>query len=254
MALKLEEIKEKPPIIMVYGEGGLGKSTMGALAPKPIFIYTEDGLCAIKAPRLEKATSYKMFLSQLEQIATEEHDYKTLVIDSVDWLEPLIWSQLCAESNVRNINLALGGYGKGYGASADLFREYTQALDYIRDTRNMMILQIAHAQVKRYENPETEAYDRYQIKLHDKASDVLYEHADFVFFLNTYVTTKKEELGGFTKERKRAIGSSERILYTSERPTARAKARYKIQPEIIFDEQGNYWKTIMDAVPYFNQQ
>lgn len=253
MALKLETKISKPPRILIYGESGLGKSTFGSLAPNPVFIQIEDGLDAMDVQTFEKVENYDMLISQLEQVATEEHDFKTLVIDSIDWLESIIWNQVCLESNVKNINSALGGYGKGYSAAVDFFREYLDALDFLRNKKNMMIIQIAHANVKKYENPDTDAYDRYQVKLQDKASDLFFEYSDIVLFLNTFITTKKED-AGFSKDRKRAVGSNERILYTSDRPTARAKSRYDLPAEIIFDEQGEYWKTIMDAVPYFQQQ
>ncbi|MDR0869400.1 MAG: ATP-binding protein [Planctomycetaceae bacterium] len=35
---------QAPPRLLIYGTEGIGKSTFGASAPKPIFIPTEDGL------------------------------------------------------------------------------------------------------------------------------------------------------------------------------------------------------------------
>ena len=143
---------------------------------------------------------------------------------------------MCKKNHVNAIDDI--GYGKGYSMALEYWREYLGALNYLRDTKGMIIIEIAHAEIKRFENPETDAYDRYNIKLHKKAGELILEHSDIVLFANYFVGVKKED-GGFNKERKRAIGSGERILYTTERPAATAKNRYDLPQEIPFDREGN---------------
>ena len=48
----------KPPRLLVFGTEGIGKSTFGSGAPKPVFIQTEDGLDDIECDRFPLATSY----------------------------------------------------------------------------------------------------------------------------------------------------------------------------------------------------
>jgi len=247
--LSLQTKINKPPRIILYGVHGLGKSTFGSLAPKPVFIQTEDGLDTIDCPAFPLAKTYGEVMQYIEELATQDHDFKTVVIDSVDWLEPLIWQQVCDEQNVKSINDI--GYGRGFGFALDIWAQYIDALNYLRNEKDMMIIQLAHSHVKRYENPETDAYDRYEMKLHVKAAGKLMEHSDIVMFGNYYTAVKKEKDG--MKERKRAIGSGERILYTSERPSATAKNRYNLPSEIPFDMEGQYWNTIADCIPYYKQ-
>lgn len=240
--------KPKPPRIIIYGPAGIGKSTFGALAPEPVFIQTEDGLDAIEVPAFPLCKTYGEVLDHLGHLCAEDHGYTTLIVDSIDWLERLIWSQLCSEKNVKNLEDI--PYGKGYVMVMDLWREYVNAINYLRDEKDMMVIQIGHSEIKRFENPETEGYDRYQIKLHKLASALLQEHSDIVLFANHQVTVKKTTTG--FSERTRAIGSGERVLYSEERPAFVAKNRYGLPSEIPFDKAGNYWQVIASHVPYFN--
>lgn len=250
MTLSLEVKKHKPPRILIYAVHGIGKSTFGSLAPSPVFLQTEDGLDTIDCPSFPLAKSFGDVMGYLEELATQDHEFKTLVIDSADWLEPLIWKAVCAERNVNSIEDI--GYGKGYLMALDFWKQYISAVNYLRDEKDMMIIQTAHAEIKRFENPETDSYDRYNVKLHKRASEILLEHSDIVFFANYYVGTKSEDAG--FKDRKRAIGSGERILYSTERPAATAKNRYGLPDQIPFDKDGNYWNVIANHVPYFNTQ
>ena len=169
-------------------------------------------------------------INQLE-LAAEEHDYKSVVIDSLDWLERLIWTQVCADRGVENIEDI--GYAKGYTFALTYWREVLIALDWLRNERGMMVILLAHAKIERFENPETEAYDRYSPKLHKLASAVVQEWCDEVLFANyrTYAKTSGE---GFDK---RAIGVSqgERIIRTTERPAHVAKNRCNLPDELPLD-------------------
>lgn len=256
MTLSLETPEDSPPRILIYGPEGVGKTTFGKNSPNPVFLQTEKGLIGT-SKRYPVSKTYKEIMDNLAELATKNHDRQTIIIDSVDWLEPLIWQQVCKESNAKTIEDVGGGYGKGYASAIDLWREYLSALDYLNEQKKMTIIQIAHAQVKRYENPETEAYDRYGIKLQDgkniSAAALLLEYSDIVIFANYFVGVSKEEKV-FNKQRKRAIGSGERILYTQERPAFKAKTRYELPEEIPFDKEGNHWGIIANAIPFFNNQ
>lgn len=259
MALSLEVDKALPPRVLIYGPEGIGKTKFGAMADSPVFIQTEKGLTG--QPGVAKfplAKTFQDVMASLTELATQDHDRRSVVIDSVDWLEPLIWAQVCKENNVTTIEKAGGGFGKGYAMALDLWREYLTALDYLNEHKMMTIIQIAHAQVKRYDNPETESYDRFGIKLQDgknvSAAGLLMEYADIVLFANYYVAVTKEAGNGFNKDRKRAVGSGERVLYSQERPAAKAKNRYGLPAEIPFDLDGVFWSTIAQHVPYYSAQ
>lgn len=99
---------------MIYGSEGIGKSTFAALVPNPVFVQTEDGLSEIDCSKFPLAKSFDDVVLQLQAVRDEQHDYGTVVIDSLDWLERLVWDRVCADYGVKSIEKADGGYGKGY--------------------------------------------------------------------------------------------------------------------------------------------
>ena len=255
--LNTEKTGGLPPRILLYGTPKIGKSSFGASADRPIFLPTEDGLDALEVEAFPMAKSFADVMAHLEQLATVDHDKRTLVCDSLDHLEPLIWQQICQESNVASIELANGGYGKGYVAALNLWREFFDAQNYLRKEKGMTIINIAHAQIKRFESPVTDAFDRYEIKLHKLASALAVELSDIILFANYYVGIKKEADSAKQKEddkRKRGVGSGERILYTEERPAFIAGNRFGLPAEIPFDKQGDHWGVIAQHVPFFARQ
>lgn len=256
--LELETQRSIPPMIIIYGNHGLGKTTFGSLGPKPVFLRTEDGLGKLQTATFPKVTSFTMLLGQLEQLYTRKHDFQSVVIDSLDHLEPMVWEEVLKENpSAAKGKPATGiesyGYGKGYAMALDVWRRLVDALNMLREERCMTVILTAHAQIKRFENPQTDPYDRYEMKLNSRASSLMQECADAVLFCS-YFTGTRETKDSFDNKRIRAIGSGERFLYTEERPAFQAKNRFGLPPEIPFDIDGAYWGVIAQNVPFFNQQ
>ena len=104
----------KPPRVLLYGVEGIGKSTFGSQAPNPIFIQTEDGLDELDCDRFPLATTFDDVVAALKTLRQEKHDYESVVIDSLDWLERLVWDKLCQRYGVESIEKVDGGYARGY--------------------------------------------------------------------------------------------------------------------------------------------
>lgn len=253
MAIDLNSItrgaSHLPPRILVYGVQGIGKTTLGARAPNPIFIQTEDGLGVLDVDCFPVAKSFQDVIDALVVLATEDHNFKTLVVDSLDWLEPLVWRKTAADNGKSSIEEF--GYGRGFTIALDVWAEYLDAINYLRNKKGMTIIQVAHADVKRYDDPQNEPYDRYQIKLHKGASAKVQEHSDVVLFANYRVSTVSSEIG-MNKKKARAVGSGDRLLYTEERPAFLAKNRYDMPPEILFNKE-TCWSDLAKHIPFFNQ-
>lgn len=243
------QIAPRPPILNIIGPPKIGKTLAATLAGTTALIQTEDSGDGIKCFKTPLLTSFAQVLDSLEWLGTNPHEFDVVATDSMDWMERLIHKQICAENNVANIERI--PYGKGYIMAIDLWSKYIDCVKYLRDTRNMMVINISHTQIKRFENPETEPYDRYEMKLHKSASDLIMESSDIILFANYFVGVTKSEVGGFKKARTRAVGSGERVLYTEERPAFRAGNRFGLPPEIPFDREGQYWNTIKSHIPYY---
>jgi len=225
---------QAPRRTLLYGVHGVGKSTFGAMAERPIFIPTEDGLADIECERFPLAEKYGDVLSALGALYTEEHEYGTVVIDSLDWLERLIWTEVCAKRGVESIEDI--GYGKGYVFALTHWREVVSGLDALRNERGMGVILLAHAQIEKFNNPETDSYDRYAPRLHRMASAVVQEWCDEVLFATYRVHTKATD-EGFNRKRIVGLGAGERIIRTTERPAHLAKNRLGLPEEIPLDHR-----------------
>jgi len=247
--------RHAPPRLLLYGTEGIGKSTYAAQAPNPIFIPTEDGLGEIDCASFPLAKQLTDVEESLTALAKEPHEYQTVVIDSLDWLEQLIWDDLCRISNSASIEKVDGGYGKGYIAALGFWRHIIDLLDVLHKQRNMAVILIAHAKVERFEDPESTAYDRYSPRLHKHASALLTEWVDAVLFATRKFRTETED-AGFGRERTIAVGigpeGGERILRTVGGPSCVAKNRYNLPFELPLS-----WEAFANALsnqPLQNQE
>ena len=220
-----------PPRVVIYGSHGIGKTTFASKAKSPIFIPTEDGLVGVSVDAFPLAKTYKDVLDALIAIGTTDK-YKTIVIDSLDWLETLIQSHTCAEHGKDSIEDF--GYGKGYVLALKHWRALLATLDHFRSNHGMTSILLAHSEIKRYDTPDSESYDRYTIKLHKASSALIQEWADIVGFANWRVLTKESD-AGFGNKRTRGIGTGERLLHLEEKPSHIAKSRYSMPKELPLD-------------------
>lgn len=216
-----------PPRIVIHGPHGIGKTTFASEAPKPIFIPTEDGLVGVDVDAFPLMTDFDQVKSALKVIA--EADYKTIVIDSADWLEALIHAYTCKQNGKENIEAF--GYGKGYTLALAHWRELLKILDWYRSEKKMTTIFLSHSEIRRFDSPEAESFDRYFIKLHKAASALVLEWADIVGFANWQTLTKESDTG-FGNKRVRGIGTGERLLYLEERPSHIAKSRYALPQRV----------------------
>lgn len=227
--------ENRPVIMTVLGDAGTGKTTLAASFPKPLFIRLEDGLQALpldqRPDALPKVTGSNMLFDQLGGVLKEEHDYKTLVLDSVTAAERLFIKEVIESDpkNPKSINQALGGYGAGINAVAAMHQRVRHACGIINERRGMHIIFIAHADLEKIDLPDQDAYTRYSLRLGKHSMAPYIDDSDLVGFLKLRTFTKP---GSNEDGPKKAISDGGRILVAYATAANVSKNRYGITSEI----------------------
>lgn len=220
--------QQVPPRICIYGGHGIGKSTLASQFPNPIFISTEDGLNSLDVTSFPRATVISDVVNSIKTLIKEEHDFKTVVVDTVDWLvEPLISDSINTQYDEK-----AQSFGKGQMYMAEEFREILQGLEALTVKRGMNVVLIAHAAVVKFEDPRTDPYDRYQPKLPKACNALLQEWVDVLAFAAFKVIIKKSDVKGFDTAKVRGTTNGERLLHFVENPAYMAKNRYDCPEDI----------------------
>ena len=227
--------KIQPRRTMLYGVHGVGKSEWAAQAPACLFLNLEDGLNDIDCESSDVLASFDSIMDALRWLAEQKHEYKHVCIDSIDWLETLIHKEVAHKAGKPSI--ADIGYGAGYKQALALWDRVLFALEWLRKEKAIGIILLAHADIKKFQSPEQDSYDRYQPALHESASSLLQEWCDEVLFASYRVMIRKEDQG-FNKTRNIAIDGGERYLRTTETAAVLAKNRLSMPPEIPFPRGG----------------
>ena len=242
MALSLTNLvrkaSDKPPRLVIYGKGGIGKTTLANEFPNPIFIQTEDGGGSLKLTSFTEnpMTKFSEVEEAIELLYMQDHEFKTVVLDSITKLEPIIWAETCRRHNWASIEDS--GYGKGYVEADAIWRYFFTALASLRE-KGMTTVILGHEQVEMFSDPEREDYSRYRLRLHKRAEAMAREEADVVGFLTEVTMIKRDEKKPGLKTPK-ATGSGQRVLNLQPRPTFEAKNRFDMPTQILINPGEGY--------------
>jgi hypothetical protein len=221
--------QEAPDRVLLYGVEGIGKSTWAAGAPAPVFIPAEDGTSNLDVARFPEPDGWVDVLDALRILAEDKHDFQTVVLDTLDAVEPMLWRHICERDKKSSIEDY--GYGKGYMAALDEWRVFLAALEKLRRTRGLGVVLIAHSWIRPFKNPEGDDFDRYELKLNAKAGGLLKEWCDSVLFAHYETYASKNERTGAVK----GVSTGARVVHTQRTAAWDAKNRFSLPESLPLD-------------------
>lgn len=223
--------------ITITGDSGRGKTSLAATFPDPIFLQIERVVLPDGGPKvavLPLITSSDMLFDQLRALITEEHSYKTVIIDSVTTAERMFTEEILAKDakNPKSLQQAGGGYGAGYGMLVSMHARVRKAAQILTEKKGINVVFIAHADTIKIEPPNEEGYTSYSLRLDKRTIPFYVDEVDVVGFLKL-----ETHIIGDEGERKKAISDGTRVLITYATAENISKNRHGIH-EALTVKQG----------------
>lgn len=229
----------RPVFVTIIGDSGMGKTSLANTFPKPVFIRLEDGLQAI--PEAQRPDAFPLISKvdqlweQLSALIQEEHDYKTVVLDSITAAERLFGQHVIDSDpkKPKSLAQAQGGFGGGYDAVAVMHQRVRKAAGLLND-KGINVVFIGHADTATVDLPDQEPYTKYTVRLHKKSVAPYVDDSDIVAFVKLQTFVMGEE-----GQKKRAISDGTRVVVTYATAANLSKNRFQIKDDLIFEQGVN---------------
>jgi len=205
---------------IIYGSIGVGKTIFGLNASKRFVLNCENGAVYTKKGVTDYLRTWNEMQPWLEAIAYEEHDYKTFVVDTIDWLLRRIEEHVSGTDGKgkgleATLNRSHGGYGNGKQVLMNyVYQEVLPLLDKMVE-RGISVVLLAHAARQNFTNIDGITIEKSSPDIHPVLQTTFVEWSDFV---------------GAAK-----VEGDDRVLFLTETSQFLAKNRYGIVDPIRFD-------------------
>lgn len=191
---KTSEIKPENNLVMiVYGRGGVGKTTFAASAPKPLLLDFENGSKYLgnRGIDIDVARFEKWLTSQDKaELARALPNYESIIIDPLgDVMDKIIESDTISGKKYRMMDggLTMAGWGEAK-------KQLKSLITWLRDSKKNVII------VSHVSELTTEQGTEHRIQVATKLKDKIPDMVDIISFLGIQKKKDTEEY--------------ERILYT----------------------------------------
>lgn len=256
MVFTLESISSakriRAPRIVLLGTSKIGKTEFASGSDNPIFlpIKGEEGVDDYDVQAFPVIKSYEEAEEALA-VLCGEHNFQTVVVDSASTFSTLVDDMAIRKEGVSNKGILGGGWGHQFDTILIYWKKFMDALDYLRNEKNMTVIIIGHVTIRGSRDPETESFDQWAFDVDKKVAEALVRWADCTLFMKKKVFIKKEK-GAFGKEEKIAkdVTGDKRYLCTQSSPTYPAGGRgaYGRLPAEIELPRDNAWQEFMKHV------
>lgn len=240
--------EDRAPIVTILGEAGTGKTSLAATFPEPIVIRIEDGLQSVPKEMRPKtfkkiADEVDVLFSQIAYLIKNETGFKTVVFDSVTKLDRIFEKHIIDSDpkKPKSINQAMGGYGAGLAAVANLHGRVRKAAGMLND-KGYSIVFIAHADTETIELPDSDPYMRYSLRLGKRSL------AHYVDDVDVVALVKLETFYTGDGDRKKAVSTGDRVVCMNATSSSVTKNRYGVTEDIKFDLGVNPFKNIIPSL------
>lgn len=260
----LPSVKKKavPPILVIHGDVGTGKTSLVASAPNVLMMFTENGQRDLSVRTIKDTPfeNYDEFVAGLTYIGIgiKKGDFKvdTLGIDSLDHLEQLVLQKVADHFKLRadaeNVNFV----GTGFSDIPDKynFDKWSQITTYWSKIWNLIlrirelgvaIVGICHSVITKVENPDLETeFDRYDLKLDPKRAQHFWiDNADAIGFVR-YVTLKNGD-------KKQLIVEKHPTITFENNPAWRTKRNFGLTKTMLSKPETGFMDTF-GSIPYYS--
>jgi hypothetical protein len=220
---------------VLYGQEGVGKSSLAANIPGIVFIDCEGSTNKMNVRRLPAPTSWAMLCDEMDFILQNyaAKGYKAVAIDTFDWAESLAIQAICAEHNVKGIEGF--NYGKGWQFESELIARFLENTDKLIKSGIHVIL-ICHAISRKTTLPEEmDEYDHWELKLGNKTTNkiapLLKEWSDMTLFL----AFKTQIMAADDKGKVHKATSVQRVMHATKSAWWDAKNRFGLPDMMPLD-------------------
>ena len=230
--------KMAPLKAVIYGDNGVGKTTFAASSKNPIIADLEGNCNHIEADK-QRILSLDEFEDFLGALLQQDHEYKTLVVDSLDSLEILISEKINQAHTAQELS-----YGKSGAIWVKYIKDLITKLDKLSAMKGMNIVFTAHWKVKTANNPMTEQYDRYDLRINEQMRTGFCNWVQCILLALKEVLFEEKKETGFGK--KKAKNIERRVLYTRGDPTYYGKNVFDLPGKLPLD-----WEQFTNNVKNF---
>lgn len=215
---KVETPKPEPRFVLI-GEPGVGKTTLITEAPNPVLIPTEDGALGAKVQRIPvegKVRDWADLLGAVGIVAHEQHDFKTIGIDTFTGAYGLCAQMVCDRDfdgkwTAERGSSGFSAFGKGDEIAAKEFKALLDLLDICQQKRGMFVILVGHVALHKQGNALGADFQKFGGDMGKKAWANLCAWADQVGHgcRDFHATTASNE----TKAKARAVDDARWIVF-----------------------------------------